>query len=114
MEIGERIKSRRIELGITQEELAKKIGYTSKTTIAKIESNANQLRQSKIIEIANALNTTPAFIMGWDEEEPPKLTGALALEHITLISKYSKLSDSNKILVNNLIDSLIANDVGQE
>lgn len=70
MEISERIKNRRIELGMTQEELARKVGYTSKTTIAKIESNANQLRQSKIAEIAKALDVTPSYIMGWSESDP--------------------------------------------
>lgn len=45
MTIGERIKQRREELGLTQIELANMIGYSSKTTIAKIEANANNLRQ---------------------------------------------------------------------
>lgn len=35
--IGERIKARRLELGLTQEELAKKMGYTSRSTVNKVE-----------------------------------------------------------------------------
>ena len=35
-EIGERIKVKREQAGMTQEELASKLGYKSKTTIAKI------------------------------------------------------------------------------
>jgi transcriptional regulator with XRE-family HTH domain len=72
MTIGERIKNRRIELGMSQEELAKKIGYSSRSSINKIELDVQQLRQSKIMDIAKALNTTTAYIMGWDEPKPAK------------------------------------------
>ena len=41
--IGERIKKRRKELGITQEDLSNKLGYRSKTTIAKIENGTNDI-----------------------------------------------------------------------
>lgn len=67
--IGKRIKSRREELGITQAELAKRLGYKSKTTIAKIESGVNDIVQSKVVSFAEALDTTPAYLMGWDEKE---------------------------------------------
>lgn len=70
MSIGERIKARRIELGMSQDELAKKIGYKSRSSINKIEIGSLQLRQKKIKEIAVALETTPSYIMGWDEEKP--------------------------------------------
>lgn len=66
--IGERIKQRRVELGITQLELAERIGYKSKTSINKIELGVQNLKQSKIKAIADALNTTPSFIMGWRDD----------------------------------------------
>lgn len=68
-DIGKRIKARRNELGMTQEELAKKIGYKSKTTIAKIESGVNDIVQSKVLAFAEALSTTPAYLMGWEEKQ---------------------------------------------
>lgn len=71
-EIGHRIKARREQLQMTQEELAKKIGYKSKTTITKIENGTNDIVQSKVCDFAKALNTTPAYLMGW--EEPEQLT----------------------------------------
>lgn len=71
MTTGDRIRKRREELGMTQTELAKKIGYSSYSTIAKIESGDNNLKQSKIKSFADALETTPAYIMGWDEKEDP-------------------------------------------
>lgn len=69
MTIGERIKVRREELGMTQEELAKKLGYKSRSSINKIELNGRNLTQTKIKEIADALQTTPSYIMGWENEE---------------------------------------------
>lgn len=68
MTIGERIKLKREELNLTQDELALKLGYKSRSTINKIEKGINDLVQSKIVEFANALNTTPAYLMGWDVE----------------------------------------------
>ena len=69
-DIGKRIKNRRKELGITQEELAQKLGYKNKSTIAKIENGTNDIVQSKVVEFANALDTTVAALMGWDDTEP--------------------------------------------
>jgi transcriptional regulator with XRE-family HTH domain len=65
--IGSNIKQRREELGLTQEELAKKMGYKSKSTINKIEAGINDITQSKVIAFAKVLNTTVAYLMGWDD-----------------------------------------------
>ena len=70
MTIGERIKLRRVELGMTQQDLAEKIGYKGKTAISKIEAGERDLRQSKIKPVADALDTTIEYIMGWEETEP--------------------------------------------
>ena len=64
--MGNRIKKCRISRDMTQEELALKCGYKSKSTINKIELGINDIPQSKIKIIADALHTTPAYIMGWD------------------------------------------------
>lgn len=67
MKIGERIKYRREELEMSQDELARRLGYKSRSSINKIEKDASGLPQTKIVAIANALKTTPAYIMGWEE-----------------------------------------------
>lgn len=67
--VGDNIMKLRKEMGLTQEELALKLGYKSKSTINKIELGINDISQSKIVRFAKALNTTPAHLMGWDEEE---------------------------------------------
>lgn len=69
--IGERIKTRRKELKMSQQELALLLGYKSSTSIARIESGNRELPQKKIEKIAEALHTTPEYIMGW-EKKPKK------------------------------------------
>lgn len=68
MELYKRIKDRREFLDISQAELAEAMGYTSRSTIAKIESGKNDLAQSKIPQMAEALRTTPAYLMGWTDD----------------------------------------------
>ena len=65
--IGDRIKERRLELGMTQEDLAALVGYTSRTTINKIELGKNNLSYSKIMQFAKALNLSPTYLMGLDQ-----------------------------------------------
>ena len=68
--VGDRIYIMRKRLSWTQEELATKMGYKSKSTINKIEMGINDIPQSKIAKFAEVLGTTPAYLMGWDEEQP--------------------------------------------
>ena len=64
MTVGERIKERRIELGMSQEELAKKCGYKSRSSINKIEL-ARDLPLAKLTIAAKALECSPAYLLGW-------------------------------------------------
>ena len=68
MTIGERIKQKRIELNLSQDELAKKVGYKSRSSIQKIEA-ARDLPLRKISRMASALGTSPGYLMGWEDEE---------------------------------------------
>lgn len=64
MNVGERIKQRRLELNLSQEELAKKVGYKSRSSINKIELSRD-LPLRKVELMAKALDTTPSDLMGW-------------------------------------------------
>ena len=64
MTMYDRIKARRQDLGMTQAELAEKIGYKSKTTITRIERGEIDLPQSKIVSFARALDTTVNYLLG--------------------------------------------------
>lgn len=63
--IGKRIRDRRKELGLSQEALAERLGLKSKSTICKIETGDDNLSTTTIKKYAEALNCTPAYLMGW-------------------------------------------------
>ena len=69
LEIYKRIRARREELGISQEELAKRMGHKSRSSINKIEKGENDIPQSKIVAFAQALRTTPEALMGWETSD---------------------------------------------
>ncbi len=68
--------------GLSQEELAKKVGYKDRSSIAKIEAGEVDLSQSKIVDLANALNTTPGALMGWEDEPEEKESTKLHIKNI--------------------------------
>lgn len=97
MTIGQRVKVRREELGMSQDELAKKIGYKSKSSINKIELGFRDLTQSKIKAIADALDTTPSYIMGWDEEK--EVESSLEKVKAALEQEDSKTAEIIKLIL---------------
>jgi repressor LexA len=79
MTIGDRVRLKRIEKGLTQTELAEKLGYKSKSSVAHIEKGRD-IPRSLVVTLSEILDTTPAYIMGWTDEKsnvasvlPPKL-----------------------------------------
>jgi transcriptional regulator with XRE-family HTH domain len=70
MTVGDRIKYLRIEKGMTQEELGEKVGVKN-AAINKYETGiVVNLKRDMIVKLASALDTTPAYLMGWEDEEP--------------------------------------------
>lgn len=73
MAIGDRIKMRRNELGLTLYELAEKIGVREATVQRYESGNIKNLKQDTISSISLALNVTPAYLMGWEEKTNDEL-----------------------------------------
>ena len=67
MTVADRIKERRIELKLSQTELAKRMGYSDKTSISKIEASGNSITLKKVEKVANALGVSAAYLMGWED-----------------------------------------------
>ena len=61
-----KIKSRRKELGMSQQRLAQKVGYSDRSSIAKIEKGQVDLSISKIYAFAKALKISPVELTGWE------------------------------------------------
>lgn len=62
------IKTLRKVNGWSQEELAKRMGYTDRSMIAKIEAGAVDLAESKIMQFAKVFGVKPSILMGWDDD----------------------------------------------
>ena len=71
MTIGERIKQRRKELGMNAEQLAEKIGKSAATVYRYENGDIERVDSNILMPIADALNTTPGYLMGWEEPKPP-------------------------------------------
>ena len=69
MKIGERIKHRRQELKWSQRELAAKMNYSHHSTLARIESGQVDVTQSRIVQFAEVLGVSIAYLMGWEEDD---------------------------------------------
>lgn len=65
--IGHKIRARREELHLTQQQLADRMGYKSKSTINKIEMGKADVSQSGVRRFADALSTTISYLMGWED-----------------------------------------------
>lgn len=66
-QIGERIKAAREKAGLTQTELGQMIGTTG-VSIMRYEKGLRDVKQSTISKIAEKLNVSPAYLMGWTDE----------------------------------------------
>lgn len=70
MTIGDRVKELREQQRMTQQELAEKLGYKSKTSVAHIEGGRD-IPRSMVVKLAEILKTTPSYLMGWEENNAP-------------------------------------------
>lgn len=107
MNMGEKIKVLRSEKGLTLEELGNKVGV-GKSTVRKWENGiiAN-MRRDKIAKVAEALGTSPGYLMGWDDE---KIIDSFSTENIELSVQVIGNPDLKRLITyyNNL------NDIGQK
>ena len=112
MDVGKRIQERREQLGMSQTQLAIKMGYSNRSAVSRAETSGDDIGTNRLKKFAEALNCSPAYLMGWEEIDKQKLE----LEHIGRISayidKFEMLTDKNKIVVDGLVDSLLKSQGG--
>jgi transcriptional regulator with XRE-family HTH domain len=114
MLLNDKLKARRIELGLTMLDVAKSVGV-SEATISRWESgNIGNMRRDKIALYAKALNTSPLFIMGIDENEPNKSNNTNIKKRITLSSHELNVIEAyrNKPDMQPVVDKIL--DVNKE
>ena len=107
---GERIKKLRTERGLTQDELAKLVGYKSRSSINKIELDRQELVQSSIVAFSKALNVSPLELLGIEDEfaEIGENRPRSEEEWTALEEKLMLLSESDLEKLNDYVDNLIS------
>ena len=110
MKIGEKIKLRRIEKGWSLQELADRMGYANKSSVARIENGKIDPPQSKVVKFADALDTSIADLMGWLDEEKPVQEDELS-ENIKKLVDFAKSVPEDKVdLVLKVMRSIVEAD----
>lgn len=97
--IGSRIKARRKDLGLTQTELAERMGYKTKAAISSVENNNEDLTTERVKKYAEALNTTPSFLMGWVDDKGMPISSCNTPQVIR-IPIYESVAAGDPILMN--------------
>lgn len=109
MEIGEKIQKRRIELGMSQRELARKMGYNSNSTLNRIEKGTVDVNQAKIVQFAKALNCSIAYLMDWEEDKKIATDKNLTDGEKLLLELFHKVPDDKKEMLLKMIEVAIEN-----
>ncbi|MBO5319486.1 MAG: helix-turn-helix transcriptional regulator [Ruminococcus sp.] len=113
MELSERVRLRREELGLSQEDLAARMGYSSRSSINKIEKG-RPCSQKIIARLAEALNVRIPYLMGWEDEMEKNPVG-MAERHIEILmdedlseifDDFKKLDATKRKIVKDLVHSL--------
>lgn len=119
MTIGQRIKKRRLELGLSQEELAKRMGNKSRASVCTVEKDKEDLTTDRIRKYAEALETTPTYLMGWEDENGElTLLGRVGTSYINgdflstvtedeidILAKLRSIPEKDRTRVLDLLDS---------
>lgn len=114
MDLGYIVKERRESLGMSQEDLAFKMGYKNRSSINKIE-NGRPVTQKIIVRLAEALETTPAFLMGWNKETNSEGEEIALNEYMkSMALKFGQLNEQNQKTIETMVNALLLQQLSEE
>lgn len=106
MTIGENIARRREQLGMTQEDLAEKMGYKHKSSISKIEKGINDISQTKLKQFAEVLHTSVDYLLDGEKTEEDELEEYL--EELRTRPEMRMLFDSSRHMSIDQVKAIVA------
>ena len=106
MKLYENIRLKRLEYSWTQSDLAKRMGYSDKSMIAKIEAGKGDLSQTKIKAFADVFHCSPAQLMGWDDSDAQSVP-TYDKTIIEIISLLDKMTPEQRQSVLNFMRSFV-------
>lgn len=107
MTVGEKIKEVRELKGMSQDELAKKMGYKDRSSISKIEKdNDDNISLNTVQKAADALHCSPLYLMGWDDDSTIEMEKQRSERLDKFVELYSQLNESDQNLIDGMLKSL--------
>ena len=125
MNVGQRIKNRRKELGLSAEDVAERMGVSPATVYRYESSEIMNMRTDKLVPIANALQTTPPYLMGWTDDPNENIAPNNGLSDMlenlrrspgrrTMFSLTKNVDEKKMDEVNRVLKALIGDDDATE
>ena len=119
MTVGNRIKQCRLDLGMTQDELAAKMGYNGKSTVSAAENCGDNITTTKVRKFADALGVSFRYLMGYEDNLPEDTAQAKSIrefykhnplsdEEWEIIKMYRNVDDSTRKAAYNVLKGGIA------
>lgn len=103
MTVGERIKQKREEKGLSQEDLAIKMGFKDRSSISKIEKYSDKnITVETVQKAAEALGCSPLELMGWNTDE----TKQQKIRENIFEKIYNDLNEDQQKLIDNMLTAL--------
>lgn len=109
MTVGQRIKSRRKELGISADKLGEILGKDRSTVFRYENGDIEKLPIDILKPIAEALSTTPAYLMGWENEKDPTVEGGVSEKRQALIDFAKSVPEDKAEMLLRVMKSILEN-----
>lgn len=104
---GQNLRRIRVSKNMTQDELAKKLGYTNRSSINKIEVGRSDMPRSKIELAAKILGVSPLELFK-NSPIDDEVIDTIVDDQLTIITeKFEKLNESNRMRLSAYIQALI-------
>lgn len=110
--IGDRVKNRRLAMDMSQEDLARALGYKSKASIFKIENGTGDIPRSKLPRFASVLNCSISYLTGWNELKTFDDEHREKTPYDILCAKIGRLSPSDVDAVSEYVDFVLNKNKG--
>lgn len=109
MTTGKRMRQRRKELGLSAEYVAEKLGCSAATVYRYENGDIEKMPVDILDPLSVILNTSPKFLMGWDEEKPSgNFTEGLSEVKRVLIDKIMAMDDDTVAALNRIADQVLS------
>lgn len=92
--LGNRIKNRREELGLTQDELARLVGYKGRSSVQKIEGGFSDVPRKKVPLFAKALGMTEDELLGQPTKDLRRESFGFYVEQMLRLLGYTVIYDA--------------------